>query len=152
MFIWSSSIALYSRLITPIRLGHFNRTVQTDSAFLGGIQPTHIASTSSKHAEAARLSDKAILFLLSKMEPPLAPDTCCGSGCAICVWDTYSDDYEEFTESRVALRTELTTRLEARGETYDPKIEKQLPGKSEMDPQLKAFIEMEKRLADNQSG
>lgn len=75
------------------------------------------------------------------MRPPEAPDTCCGSGCAHCVWDTYEDTWEEFRERKDELKAELRRR--------GIPLPKEKPGaaeKAEIDPSLKALRDMERRL------
>jgi hypothetical protein len=76
-------------------------------AFLGGIEPM---KSSAQQAEAAKLSDSALWFLMKKMEPPGSPETCCGSGCAVCVFDTYTDEFEEFSQAKKIIEKELERR------------------------------------------
>lgn len=79
------------------------------------------------------------------MKAPEPPDTCCGSGCAHCVWDTYEEQWDEYKERKEELKAELKRRgwpipKEAKGDET----------MAQMDSSLKALRDMERRLAEEQ--
>ncbi|KAI7848947.1 oxidoreductase-like protein [Circinella umbellata] len=80
-------------------------------------------------------------------EKPKAPDDCCMSGCAYCVWDIYQEDMEEYQTEKAELRQ----RFKDAGEPLPPSLK--APKKSiedqiqdEMDPTMKAFYALEKKM------
>ncbi|KAI9021239.1 hypothetical protein DFJ74DRAFT_672372 [Hyaloraphidium curvatum] len=95
--------------------------------------------TTASPAELDRLSTPVIEYLLRHMRPPERPDTCCGSGCAHCVWDTYEESWEEFKERRDELTREMLRRgLEP---PPAPRLEK-----AEMDESLRVLRDLERKL------
>ncbi|KAI7906458.1 oxidoreductase-like protein [Cokeromyces recurvatus] len=77
-------------------------------------------------------------------EKPNAPDNCCMSGCAHCVWDIYQEDMDEYIQKKKGLRNKF---IEA-GETLPKELEStnNIDVMDEMDPTMKAFLEMERKL------
>lgn len=71
--------------------------------------------------------------ILVKPEPP---EFCCGNGCHNCVWDQYFTDLREYEEQLAQFRKE--NELEGEIEEAD-----------EIDPSVKAFYELERKLREN---
>ncbi|KAL2312024.1 hypothetical protein POMI540_4486 [Schizosaccharomyces pombe] len=83
---------------------------------------------------------------------PEEPLNCCQSGCAICVWDVYADDLEEYNRARrKAKRHYLEKHLPVPPDLAKVSL-KETSSLEELPPQLKAFVLLEKRLMkDKQS-
>ncbi|KAI9259679.1 oxidoreductase-like protein [Phascolomyces articulosus] len=83
-------------------------------------------------------------------QKPVAPDDCCMSGCAYCVWDIYQEDMEEYQAEKAELRQrfndageQLPSSLAASKKSIQDQIQ------DEMDPTMKAFYAMEKKMKGN---
>jgi hypothetical protein len=76
------------------------------------------------------------------MKPPEKPDTCCGSGCAHCVWDTYEESWDEYKERKDELKAEMTRRGERIPAPLVPE------DKAEIDPSLKVLRDLERRPSE----
>eukprot|EP00127_Corallochytrium_limacisporum_P003924 Clim_evm9s155 gene=Clim_evmTU9s155 len=70
---------------------------------------------------------------LKPPEPP-APELCCMSGCRVCVWDQYALDVEEYNK-----------KVKEMDRTVD--MGPATPASVAMDPGMKAFLEMERKMA-----
>ncbi|GAA5805599.1 hypothetical protein HPULCUR_011119 [Helicostylum pulchrum] len=72
-------------------------------------------------------------------EKPSSPDNCCMS-----VWDMYGEDMEEYALQK----TEIRNRFKEAGVALPKELEKnsQNDAMEEMDPSMKAFLDMEKKL------
>lgn len=87
------------------------------------------------------LIENKINTLLSPSSP--GPEECCQSGCAVCVWDIYNDDYNTYTatfdyllQSKTAIKKKLGMVIKE--DDNDKPLEK-----AELDPSIIAFMEME---------
>jgi len=111
---------------------------------MGGIPPKSPSSTlpTSSPSELDRLSTPVITYLLRHMKPPEKPDTCCGSGCAHCVWDTYEESWDEYKERKDELKAEMTRRGERIPAPLVPE------DKAEIDPSLKVLRDLERRPSE----
>lgn len=101
--------------------------------------------------------------------PPPGPEECCMSGCAHCAYDIYAEDLEHFHSRLSSVRTQLTqlhppvSRDEWRadllgdyptgqaGEMTDGERKERAQREvdrviSDLDPTMKAFLEMERKL------
>ncbi|RKP00675.1 hypothetical protein CXG81DRAFT_19401 [Caulochytrium protostelioides] len=88
--------------------------------------------------------------------PPEPPTNCCMSGCAHCVWDIYQDEMDEYLKQRE--QRQLTAGNGGSGGSSNSNDHGHgLPGggdggaaspdpEAEIDPGIKAFRELEKRL------
>ncbi|KAI8340928.1 oxidoreductase-like protein [Chlamydoabsidia padenii] len=86
---------------------------------------------------------------------PPPPENCCMSGCAYCVYDIYQEDMETYKQQMIDLRQRfdnagvdipdalMTKKMKS--STSDP----QPDDDDDMDPTMKAFLEMEKKLNGN---
>ncbi|CAO3614162.1 unnamed protein product [Cunninghamella blakesleeana] len=77
-------------------------------------------------------------------DKPPPPENCCMSGCVHCVYDIYQEDMELYKEQLDNIRN----RFKAAGKEL-PDILKRKKDKKiddEMDPTMRAFLEMEKKL------
>ncbi|KAI8365914.1 oxidoreductase-like protein [Radiomyces spectabilis] len=91
-------------------------------------------------------------IVLLKGEPielpqkPESPENCCMSGCVHCVWDLYQEDMEDYHEKKKALRK----RFQDAGEPIPAILQSRKSVKEDveedMDPGMKAFLEMERKL------
>ncbi|CDS11151.1 hypothetical protein LRAMOSA03414 [Lichtheimia ramosa] len=80
-------------------------------------------------------------------EKPPPPDTCCMSGCAVCVWDLYEEDMQEYQ----AKKQEIRDMFEEAGEPLPASLKRSNKSvieemEDEMDPTMKAFRAMERKL------
>ncbi|ORX91611.1 hypothetical protein K493DRAFT_409240 [Basidiobolus meristosporus CBS 931.73] len=89
-----------------------------------------------------RLFTSAVLKKYGLPERPQEPTTCCMSGCVNCVWDIYNDDMKEFN----AAVNKIKSSYQARGESLPQDLEQELSKESDIDPAMKAFLEMEKSM------
>ncbi|KAG1464535.1 hypothetical protein G6F56_005069 [Rhizopus delemar] len=91
--------------------------------------------------EPVSVKPKEYVFLKGKQrqvpEKPDAPTDCCMS-----VWDIYQEDMEDYTQKKNALVEEFKTA----GERVPKQLEAKQDPIEEMDPSMKAFLEMEKNL------
>ncbi|KAI9313963.1 oxidoreductase-like protein [Dichotomocladium elegans] len=96
-------------------------------------------------------SQREVVYLNGKEielpQKPPAPDNCCMSGCAVCVWDLYKEDMEVYQAKKDAIRAmfkranvELPPSLAPSNKTVIEEMEQ------EMDPTMKAFLAMERKL------
>ncbi|CAM0136398.1 unnamed protein product [Umbelopsis sp. WA50703] len=79
-------------------------------------------------------------------ERPKTPDNCCMSGCVHCVWDIYQEDMEYYREKKKALRNKLIAANEIIPPELQPKFNAGGDATDDLDPGMKAFLEMEKKL------
>ncbi|OBZ85172.1 hypothetical protein A0J61_06772 [Choanephora cucurbitarum] len=105
------------------------------------IEPTQTATTT------AVASQSNVVYLKGKQiqlpQKPASPDNCCMSGCVHCVWDLYQEDMEEYNEKK----REIRDQFKEAGEPLPPELQKRQDDQAEeMDPTMKAFLEMEKKL------
>ena len=84
------------------------------------------------------------LTLLSKPLPP-EDGNCCMSGCAVCVWDLYSDEFDEYTAKKRKLKAALALKSNA------PLKEEPEESPAQIDPSIQAFRDLERQLADKRS-
>ncbi|KAI8575095.1 hypothetical protein K450DRAFT_263335 [Umbelopsis ramanniana AG] len=77
-------------------------------------------------------------------EKPEAPDNCCMSGCAHCVWDIYQEEMEDYREEKNALRKRLIAAKVMVPPELLPKHERDAT--DDLDPGMKAFLALEKKL------
>ncbi|CAG8660037.1 6207_t:CDS:2 [Racocetra persica] len=81
---------------------------------------------------------------------PVFPDNCCMSGCAHCVLDIYQDDLKEWKEKT----TQIRERLLKEGKPLPPilmQFNNDNTEEDDIDPGMKAFLELEKKLAGTSS-
>ncbi|KAG2173812.1 hypothetical protein INT43_005232 [Umbelopsis isabellina] len=79
-------------------------------------------------------------------ERPKTPDNCCMSGCVHCVWDIYQEDMEYYREKKKALRKKMIAANEIIPPELQPKFNAGGDATDDLDPGMKAFLEMEKKL------
>ncbi|KAG9119369.1 hypothetical protein FRC07_005625 [Ceratobasidium sp. 392] len=86
-----------------------------------------------------------------KPKPPES-DECCMSGCAVCVYDLYLSSLEDHKLSLLSARTQLESRSVPLSEWPDEVREAQPQGDGQpldsldLDPSMKAFLILEKKL------
>lgn len=91
---------------------------------------------------------KTIVYLngeaIQLPEKPPPPENCCMSGCAHCVWDMYAEDMEDYAMKK----SDIRNRFIAQGVPLPKELEKgnKDDAMAEMDPTMKAFLDMEKKL------
>ncbi|KAJ3052981.1 hypothetical protein HK097_005290 [Rhizophlyctis rosea] len=86
-----------------------------------------------------------------KLTPPAPPTDCCMSGCVHCVWDIYQEALEDYRADKRKVREKRKSILLSLGKTTEAaKVEHEAQLKAaeepEMDPSMKAFLELEKNL------
>ncbi|KAJ3345260.1 Tropomodulin-2 [Kappamyces sp. JEL0680] len=84
---------------------------------------------------------------LASLSKPMAPsaEACCMSGCAVCVWDVYSDEFDKYKAEKSKL-TRAKALLLGLDSVQDAAAESDSEVMEEMDPSIKAFREMELAL------
>ncbi|KAL1919441.1 uncharacterized protein VTP21DRAFT_2134 [Calcarisporiella thermophila] len=124
----------------------------------------HAASNSSSSSPPAAPSQdvdpkpaKEIVVDGIRLPPkPSPPDNCCFSGCAHCVFDIYIDELDHYFSVKRDLRSRLLAKsLPIPPELAEDEEEKAndvngdggVVGGKEMDPGMKAFLELERKLA-----
>ncbi|OLY80115.1 UPF0651 protein, mitochondrial [Smittium mucronatum] len=85
-----------------------------------------------------------------KPHPP-EPDMCCGSGCDVCVWDTYSEKVQDYISSASRIRTLLQMNKLIVPPQYSIPLLDELRQSSFAMVSINEFQKFEKSLADNQS-
>ncbi|GAN10968.1 conserved hypothetical protein [Mucor ambiguus] len=78
-------------------------------------------------------------------EKPDPPENCCMSGCAHCVWDMYQEDMEAYAARKKEINNQFLHAGEPLPRELDPSNAVD-DAVEEMDPTMKAFLEMEKKL------
>ncbi|KAK9722084.1 hypothetical protein K7432_002971 [Basidiobolus ranarum] len=89
-----------------------------------------------------RFYSSQILKKYGLPERPQEPTTCCMSGCANCVWDVFNDDIKEYNEAVKNIRSDY----QAKGIPIPEELEQELSQEIEVDPSMKAFLDMEKAM------
>ncbi|CAO1632189.1 unnamed protein product [Sympodiomycopsis kandeliae] len=104
-----------------------------------------------------------------KPSPPGSED-CCMSGCARCVYDLYKEDLEDYQEVLTVVRNKLLNELGVKEEEWDADLLGKYPSSNSkdtgsttrsadeevdaviagLDPTMKAFLEMERKLKKKQ--
>ena len=77
-------------------------------------------------------------------EKPESPENCCMSGCAHCVWDMYQEDIEDYAMRRKDIKKKFLDAGESLPRELDSSTTVDVV--EEMDPTMKVFLEMEKKL------
>ncbi|KAL0077775.1 oxidoreductase-like protein [Phycomyces blakesleeanus] len=112
------------------------------------------ATQSTVSATQERKPPKEVVLLKGEPIPlpdkPEAPENCCMSGCAHCVWDMYQEDMEDFQAKREAIRQ----RFEEAGEPLPAMLGRSNKSAAReveeaMDPTMRAFLEMERKMNKN---
>ncbi|KAJ2989093.1 hypothetical protein HDV02_005178 [Globomyces sp. JEL0801] len=110
-------------------------TEQTDSMLLK-------ESTKPLNKElVAHITNLSQLELFEKdVKAPPAPgsEECCMSGCAICVWDIYSDEFNLYKEKKELIKLKR--------EELGVKVEEVVEEMVQMDESMKVFLEMERQM------
>ncbi|KAI9092461.1 oxidoreductase-like protein [Phlyctochytrium arcticum] len=107
-----------------------------------------LAHTTTDAAINAELLE--ITNLESKLSKPEVPTACCMSGCVHCVWDLYQEDMEDYIDKRREIRDKRSKLLERLGNTsaFDLMVvPEEVEVADEMDPGMRAFLEMEKTMS-----
>ncbi|CAG8601770.1 1523_t:CDS:2, partial [Dentiscutata heterogama] len=134
--------------------GYWNLQMQqptpTPSSYL--LSPSHeehntdIASTAVNTNSPEEI--KSVMIDGELIPPkPVFPDNCCMSGCAHCVLDIYQDDLKEWKEKTDRIRKRLLNE----GEPLPPILNDSAKEADDIDPGIKAFLELEKKLAGTSS-
>ncbi|KAG9125737.1 hypothetical protein FRC07_006422 [Ceratobasidium sp. 392] len=91
-----------------------------------------------------------------KPKPPES-DECCMSGCAVCVYDLYLSSLEDYKQSLLSARSQLQSRFVPLSEWPDevreaqPQDDEQPLDSLNLDPSMKAFLILEKKLGQKKS-
>ncbi|KNC96817.1 uncharacterized protein SPPG_08018 [Spizellomyces punctatus DAOM BR117] len=95
--------------------------------------------------ELARLEEEE-----RNLVQPEAPTNCCMSGCVHCVWDLYQEDMDDYQTSKRKIRDRRRELLLAAGreEEAAQELQEETPPEDMIDPGMKAFLEMEKRMQE----
>lgn len=81
---------------------------------------------------------------LANLKKPVAPSSeeCCMSGCAVCVWDLYEESFQEYKSKNNILQNAIAQLQDG----SCPLIMEKDDEKEEIDPSIKAFRDMERKL------
>ncbi|KAG9094447.1 hypothetical protein FRC06_010800 [Ceratobasidium sp. 370] len=91
-----------------------------------------------------------------KPRPPES-DECCMSGCAVCVYDLYLSALDDYKQSLLDARSQLESRSVPFSEWPDnvrqakPQQEEQSLDGLDLDPSMKAFLMLEKKIGQKKS-
>ncbi|GJJ72179.1 hypothetical protein EMPS_04536 [Entomortierella parvispora] len=108
-----------------------------------------VSSLSRSSADSTNYHGFAIPI---KPTPPGAED-CCMSGCAHCIYDIYEDDRQEYKRKLAVVLTEIEKTGLAPPPNLTPSANSKGSGTNskddedrDMDPGMKAFLELERKL------
>ncbi|EPB87223.1 hypothetical protein HMPREF1544_05945 [Mucor circinelloides 1006PhL] len=116
------------------------RKVPLPIPFAEVIEPTQPIITNVKKPKVFVHLKGTPIELPEKPEPP---ENCCMSGCAHCVWDMYQEDMDEYAARKKEIKKQFVDAGEPLPKELDSSSKDVV---EEMDPTMKAFLEMEKKL------
>ncbi|KAI0037235.1 oxidoreductase-like protein, partial [Vararia minispora EC-137] len=142
------------------RYEQLERSVRSKKTLEGYLAQTHTANVSIS-SESGRLSSEAKLaqtfhgLIIPDKPVEPAPDECCMSGCAVCIYDLYEESMESYRRALDRVRSSLvgmnipssTWPTEIRLPGFGTASEKGQPS-SQKGIVLDAFEEMERRLQE----
>ncbi|KAI8092524.1 oxidoreductase-like protein [Halteromyces radiatus] len=126
----------------------------------------HLAATMEDNTSISTTQSQSTTFVWLQNEriplpqKPPPPENCCMSGCAYCVYDIYQEEMETYKQQMNALRQKYAAAGVDLPDELQPKTKTTLQGNNaqpgqqvtdeeeddDMDPTMRAFLEMEKKL------